>query len=60
MTTDASSSMGTLSKNLGDELSRRLAAAAALQQESEEEYETVVTTRRTKVNRWFNVRGEHR
>ncbi|WWC68057.1 uncharacterized protein I206_101976 [Kwoniella pini CBS 10737] len=52
-----SSGGGTLSRNLGDELSRRLMDAQKLQEESDEDevVETVVTTQRTRKKGTRNV-----
>ncbi|KAL7419332.1 hypothetical protein Q5752_006170 [Cryptotrichosporon argae] len=46
--TAASSSDGTLSRNLGDEITRRLNAAACADSDGESVIETIVTTQRTR------------
>lgn len=52
--TITTSNLGTLSRNLGDELSRRLQEAENIQDDGETVVETVVTTQRTRVSDWIH------
>lgn len=47
----AGSAGGTMSRNLGDEINRRLLDAQAVEEEEDTFVETVVTTRRQRVSR---------